>query len=71
VARKPRADTISDRVSIRFTPAERWRIVVAARVNRQTLSAFVRAAVEEAASDCLEDEDERLATRSRGKLDSD
>jgi uncharacterized protein (DUF1778 family) len=60
VARPPRAEAVSDRISIRFSPAERWRVAVAARLNRQNLSTFVRMAAETAAADSLEPEDERF-----------
>jgi uncharacterized protein (DUF1778 family) len=43
------------RITVRLSAHEHARLVEAARVNRQTLSAFVRAATAEATADCLED----------------
>lgn len=41
-------------VRVRLSPSEVARLKEAARVNRQSASAFMREAIEEASADCLE-----------------
>jgi uncharacterized protein (DUF1778 family) len=55
MAGKFRAEGPTRPVPIRLSTLERRRLVAAADVNRQTLSAFLRDAGAEAAADCLED----------------
>lgn len=55
MAGKFRAEGPTRPIPIRLSTLERRRLVAAAVVNRQTLSAFLRDAGAEAAADCLED----------------
>jgi len=54
MARPPRAEAPSRPVPIRLSPAERTRVLQAARVNHQTVSGFLRDAIVTAADECLE-----------------
>lgn len=54
MANKTRAEAPSRPVPVRLSPAERDRLLEAARVNRQTVSQFARDALLTAADDCLE-----------------
>jgi uncharacterized protein (DUF1778 family) len=49
-----RAEAPTFPVPVRLSPAERERVRVAAQVNFQTVSQFIRDAVVTAAEDCLE-----------------
>jgi len=50
-----RAETPGRPLQVRLSEAERRRAEQAAAVNHQTLSDFIRTAVDTAAGDCLED----------------
>jgi uncharacterized protein (DUF1778 family) len=52
--RRPRAEAPGKPLTTRLSPAERKRVKKAARLNRQSLSDFVRDAIVTAADDCLE-----------------
>lgn len=54
MSRKPRAEAPAQPVRVRLSPAERERVLEAARVNHQKLSEFARDALVTAAEDCLE-----------------
>ena len=54
MSRKARAEAPSLPMPVRLSPAERARVMEAARVNRQSISAFCRDALVTAAEDCLE-----------------
>lgn len=54
MAGKPRAEAPSVPVPVRLSPAERARVMLAARVNHQRFSDFARDALVTAAEDCLE-----------------
>jgi uncharacterized protein (DUF1778 family) len=48
---------------VRLSPAEKARVMTAARVNHQNLSQFARDALVTAADDCLEQSPRRLGPR--------
>lgn len=52
--RPVRAEATSIKHQIRFSPAELHRVKIAASLNYQTPSQFIRDAVVTAAEDCLE-----------------
>jgi uncharacterized protein (DUF1778 family) len=56
---KPRAEAPARPIYVRVSPAELARLKRAAQTNHQNLSQFVRDAVDSAAGDLLEDDDER------------
>lgn len=55
--RRPRAEAASVPLRTRLSPAERERVKLAARINHQNLSEFMRDALVTAAEDCLESTD--------------
>ena len=54
MARKPRAEAASTPVRVRLSPLELKRACAAAQRNHQKVGDFIRDAILEAASDCLE-----------------
>lgn len=54
MARKSRAEAPSVPLRIRLSPAEQQQAKMAAKINRQNLSQFIREAIDTAAGDCLE-----------------
>lgn len=53
--RRPRAEAAAVPVKARLSPAELARLDRAARVNHQSRSEFIREAIVNTASECLED----------------
>ena len=54
IGNRRRAEAPSSVTSIRLSPAEKQRAEIAARINGQKFSEFVRDAVVTASEDCLE-----------------
>jgi predicted DNA-binding protein len=69
MARPPRAEAPARAVSIKLSPYERWRLERLAKATGQTVSAFLREAIETAAAD-LDDEPETDQAASRARTRS-
>ena len=65
MSRKPRAEARSRPVSVKLSPQERGRLHTAALRNRQTVSQFLRDAVDAAAADCLDPDEWRDPPRRK------